>query len=95
MVGAADSATNVYASAPDALIAEQRAAAAAELALADFGLDAEGMSMEVSCSEACLAPGSTVTVSVQFTSPLPGLPWLSGSPVLVDSQSTQVVERFG
>ncbi|MCC9146479.1 MULTISPECIES: hypothetical protein [unclassified Arthrobacter] len=95
VVNAADSAAKVYAAAPDALTAEQRAAAAADLVLADFGLETEGMLMEVRCSEACLAPGSTVTVSVRFTVPLPGVPWLSGSPVVVDSESTQVVERFG
>ncbi|MCQ1955046.1 hypothetical protein NNX39_00820 [Arthrobacter sp. zg-Y826] len=95
VVGAADAAAKVYAAAPDTVVGEQQAADAAELALSDFGLQADGLLMDISCSEVCLAPGSTVTVSVQFAVPLPGLPWTDGSPVVVDSQSTQVVERFG
>lgn len=95
VVGAADAAAKVYAAGPDVAGAERRAAAAAELALSDFGLPADGLLMETSCSDECLTPGSTVTVSVRFNVPLPGLPWANGSPVVVDSESTQVVERFG
>ncbi|MCQ1999236.1 hypothetical protein [Arthrobacter zhaoxinii] len=95
VVGAADAAARVYAAAPDAVVAEQRAADAAELALSDFGLEADSMLVDVSCSDTCLVPGSTVTVSIRFEVPLPGLPWTAGSPVVVDSESTQIVERFG
>nr|WP_231713068.1 hypothetical protein [Arthrobacter sp. zg-Y769] len=95
VVGAADAAAKVYAAAPDTGSAEQRAAEAAELALSDFGLQSDGLLMDISCSEACLAPGSTVTVSVRFEVPLPGLPWTAGTPVVVDAESAQVVERFG
>ncbi|MCQ1945370.1 MULTISPECIES: hypothetical protein [unclassified Arthrobacter] len=95
VVGAADAAAKVYAAAPDAVVGEQQAADAAELALSDFGLQADGMLMDISCSETCLAPGSTVTVSVRYEVPLPGLPRADGSPVAVDSESTQVVERNG
>ncbi|MCC3299991.1 hypothetical protein [Arthrobacter sp. zg-Y895] len=95
VVGAADAAAKVYAAAPDAVVGEQQAADAAELALSDFGLQTDGMLMDISCSETCLAPGSTVSVSIRFAVPLPGLPWTDGSPVVVDSESTQVVERFG
>ncbi|UWX96283.1 hypothetical protein N2K95_11470 [Arthrobacter zhaoxinii] len=95
VVGAADAAARVYAAAPDAVVAEQRAADAAELALSDFGLETDSMLVDVSCSDTCLVPGSTVTVSVRFEVPLPGLPWTTGAPVVVDSESTQIVERFG
>lgn len=95
VVGAADSAAKVYASAPNAGAGEQRAADAAELALSDFGLEPEGMAMDISCSEECLAPGTTVTVTVRFDVALPGLGFAGGSPVVVDSEATQVVERFG
>ncbi|MCC3290496.1 hypothetical protein [Arthrobacter sp. zg-Y1110] len=95
VVGAADAAAKVYAAAPDAVVGEQQAADAAELALSDFGLQTDGMLMDISCSETCLAPGSTVSVSIRFAVPLPGLPWTDGSPVVVDSESTQVVERNG
>ena len=95
VVGAADAAAKVYAAAPDAVAAEENAADAAELALSDFGLQTDGMQIDISCSEVCLAPGSTVTVGVRYAVPLPGLPWATGSPVIVDSESTQVVKRFG
>ncbi|KAD4060541.1 hypothetical protein GD627_05800 [Arthrobacter yangruifuii] len=94
-VGAADAAAAVYAGAPDAEAAEKNAADAAGLALGDFGLEADAMLMDIRCSDTCLAPGSTVTVSIRVEVPLPGLPWTSGSPVVVDSESTQIVERFG
>lgn len=94
-VGAADAAAKVYASAPDPETAERRAADAARLALDDFGLPAGTMEMLVSCPADCLAPGSLVTVRVAIDVPLPGLPWAGDSPVVVDSESTQVVERFG
>lgn len=94
-VGAADAAAKVYAGTPGAAAAEQRAGEAAELALGDFGLPAEAMRMEISCSAACLQPGSTVTVRVSVDVPLPGLPWPDASAVTVDSESTQIVERFG
>ena len=94
-VGAADAAAKVYAGAPDPVTGERRAAEAAELALADFGLPAGTMDIRISCPGTCLAPGSTVTVQVSIDVPLPGLPATAGTPVVVDSESTQVVERFG
>ncbi|MCC3276864.1 hypothetical protein LJ753_13405 [Arthrobacter sp. zg-Y20] len=94
-VGAADAAAKVYASAPGTSAAEQRAGDAAELALGDFGLPAEAMRIQISCPAQCLQPGSTVTVRVQVDVPMPGLPWPGASAVTVDSESTQVVERFG
>ena len=94
-VGAADAAAKTYAAAPDSATAEDRAAAAAGLALEDFGLPGDLMRLEISCAEVCLQPGTAVTVTVSVTVPLPGLPWAGDSPVVVDSASTQIVERFG
>lgn len=95
VVGAADAAAKVYATAPDTATAEARAAEAAHLALNDFGLPEDRMLMEAVCSGECLAPGTRVTVQVRFEVPLPGVPWLDGSPVVVESEATQIVERFG
>ncbi|MCC3294795.1 hypothetical protein LJ756_09180 [Arthrobacter sp. zg-Y411] len=94
-VGAADAAAKVYATAPDPATAERRATEAAQLALDDFGLPDGTMDMLITCPADCLAPGSLVTVRVTVDVPLPGLPWAGDSPVVVDSESTQVVERFG
>ena len=94
-VGAADAAAKTYATAPDGVTAEDRAAAAAELALEDFGLARDLMRLEINCSQECLQPGTSVTVRVSVDVPLPGLAWAEASVVTVDSESTQIVERFG
>lgn len=94
-VGAADAAAKTYASAPDVATGEERAAAAAELALDDFGLGSDVMRLEISCPEKCLQAGTTVTARVFVNVPLPGLGWADASAVQVDSESTQIVERFG
>ena len=94
-VGAADAAAKTYAAAPDSATAEDRAAAAAGLALEDFGLPGDLMRLEISCAGECLQPGTSVTVRVSVDVPLPGLAWAEASVVTVDSESTQIVERFG
>ncbi|MCC3280950.1 hypothetical protein [Arthrobacter caoxuetaonis] len=98
VTGAADHAAKVYAAADPAGTPEAAARDAAGLAFSDFGFDASGMEMDVTCSAACLAPGSTVTVTVAFDVPLPlfaSIPGLDLAPVRVDSTSMQTVERFG
>ena len=94
-VGAADAAAKTYATAPDGVTAEDRAAAAAGLALDDFGLARDLMRLDISCSLECLQPGTSVTVRVSVDVPLPGLAWTEASVVTVDSESTQIVERYG
>lgn len=96
--GASESAAKVYVAAGDPAAGEQQARMAAELAFADFGFEPEGLLLDISCSEQCLAPGSTVTALVRFDVPLPlgsGLPGTDFAPVRVDSASTQIVERYG
>ncbi|WP_312181675.1 hypothetical protein [Arthrobacter sp.] len=98
VVGAADQAAKVYAAAGSGGSPEAEARSAAELALADFGFEAAGMDMDVTCSAACRTPGSTVTVTVAFDVPLPvfaSIPGVDLAPVRVDSTSMQTVERFG
>lgn len=98
VVGAADHAAKVYAAAGPDGSPEAQARAAAELALSDFGFDGPELEMVVSCSAACHAPGSTVTVTVAFDVPLPAaasIPGLDMAPVRVDATSMQRVERFG
>lgn len=98
VVGAADQAAKVYADAPTPQEGDARAREAALVALADFGFGADQAAVEIACSEACLAPGSTVTVVVRLAVPLPLMPAFVGSHpsvATVDAASTQIVERFG
>lgn len=98
VVGAADQAARVYVDAPTPQEAEVRAREAARIALSDFGFSEEQAAVDIACSEACLAPGSTVTVIVRLEVPLPLIPAIAGSypsAATVDATSTQIVERFG
>jgi Flp pilus assembly protein TadG len=98
VVGAADQAAKVYIAQPDAATAQAAAEQAVAIALADFGHQPEGAQVATSCNPAdCQAPGSTVTVTVSLTVPLPFLPFnddfrLSASEV--EASSTQLVGRF-
>ena len=97
-VGAADHAAKVYAAAPPGSAPAAQARAAAELALADFGFEPEGLELRISCNPECGVPGSTVTVTVAMDVPLPvvgAVPGLNLAPVRVDSTSMQTMERFG
>lgn len=98
VVGAADQAAKVFVDADSPEQADARARQAALLALSDFGFDPGAVTTDISCSGECLAPGSTVTVSVQLRVPLPLIPTMPGlntSAATVDSAATQLVERFG
>ena len=81
---------------PDPASGEQRARAAADVALDDQGLD--GASVRVSCLPSpaqCLEPGSSVRVVVRATQPLPLTPSALGRQlggITVDSTHT---EPFG
>lgn len=98
VVGAADQGAKVYIAQPDAATAQAAAERAVAIALADFGHAAEAARMETSCDPAdCQAAGSTVTVTVSLTVPLPFLPFsddfgLSASEV--EASSTQIVGRY-
>jgi Flp pilus assembly protein TadG len=98
VVGAADQGAKVYIAQPDAATARAAAEQAVAIALADFGHAAEAARVETSCDPAdCQAAGSTVTVTVSLTVPLPFLPFrddfrLSASEV--EASSTQIVGRY-
>jgi hypothetical protein len=98
VVGAADQAAKVYVAQPDAATAQAAAEQAVTIALADFGHQADGARVATNCSPAdCQAPGSTVTVTVRLTVPLPFLPFSNGfrlSASEVEASSTQLVGRF-
>src|SRR5919112_3074505 len=98
VVGAADQAAKVYIAQPDAATAQAAAEQAVAIALADFGHQPEGARVATSCTPGdCQAAGSTVTVTVNLTVPLPFLPFnddfrLSASEV--EASSTQIVGRY-
>lgn len=98
VVGAADQAARVYADAPTAGAGDARAREAVRIAFSDFGFTADQADVDIICSEACLTPGSTVTVVVRLDVPLPLVPAIAGSSpsaATVDATSTSIVERFG
>lgn len=96
VVGAADQAAKVYVAQPDASSAEAAAEQAVAVALADFGHQADRASMTTSCNPAdCQAAGSTVTVTVNLSVPLPFIPFAEGlSATEVEASSTQLVGRY-
>lgn len=78
---ASRAAGRAFTQAPSEAVAMDRAAAAAALALRDQRLEADRRSLGVVCDPDpgnCLAPGSTVTVSVGYAAPLPLLPEVLG-----------------
>ncbi|WP_258059055.1 hypothetical protein [Arthrobacter sp. B1805] len=98
VVGAADQAAKVYVDAPTPQEAEARAREATDIALSDFGFSQGQALVAIACTSQCLAPGSTVTVTVRLDVPLPLMPTVAGSypsAATVDAVATQVVERFG
>ncbi|MHA7238270.1 hypothetical protein [Arthrobacter sp. TMS1-12-1] len=98
VVGAADQAAKVYVDATTPQDADARAREAAGLALADFGFSPEEAAVDITCSEDCLGPGTSVTVVVRLDVPLPLIPAIAGthpSAATVGATSTQIVERFG
>lgn len=96
-VGAADQAAKVYVAAESAGQADSQARQAALLVLSDFGFDHSAAVIGIRCSAECLTPGSSVTVDVLLTVPLPLTATMAGpgvSAATVDSTATQLVERF-
>lgn len=99
--GAARQAARVYVQAPTETDAHVRAARAVQFSLTDYGLDADAVDVQISCSAAmtdCLTRQATVTVTVTARVPLPLVPDLlslsrAGS-VPVAATATQVVSRF-
>ena len=97
--GAARQAARVYVQSPNTAAANAAAGRAVEFALADYGIDASGVEVTVSCSATpCLSRREFVTVSVTTTVTLPLVP-----PVLnldvplsipISSTATQQVSRF-
>jgi Flp pilus assembly protein TadG len=75
--GAARAAARAYSLAPDEASAPARARAAATVALADQEIDAETVSLLVSCRPApdnCLAPGGVIRVHLRHQVQLPLAP---------------------
>jgi hypothetical protein len=96
VVGAADQAAKVYVAQPDASRAQSAAEQAVALALSDFGLEAERASLVTTCNPSdCQAAGTTVTVTVSLTIPLPFVPFADGlTATQVEASSTQIVGRY-
>ena len=95
---ASRSAARAFLQAPDAGSGEQRARAAARIALDDQGLDAADIRLTCLPTPAsCLQPGSSVRVVVRATQPLPLTPSSLGSQlggVTVDSTHTEPYGSF-
>jgi Na+-transporting methylmalonyl-CoA/oxaloacetate decarboxylase gamma subunit len=73
--GAAREAARVFVASDEPADAAQRALSAAGVALADQGLrDDPADAVSVTCSDACLTPGSEVRVDVRLAVPLPFVP---------------------
>jgi len=99
--GAARQAARVYVQSPNVAAANAAASRAVEFALADYGLDADAVTVSVSCRPSpsqCLQRRGFVTVVVTTTVALPLVP-----PVLdldvplsvpISSTATQQVSRF-
>ncbi|WP_223916109.1 hypothetical protein [Arthrobacter sp. NicSoilC12] len=98
VVGAADQAAKVYVARPDAASGRAAAEQAVLLALADYGQPAGNATVDTRCEPAdCLAPGSTVTVTVRLTVPLPFVPFsdaLHLNASQLSASATQLVGRF-
>lgn len=98
VVGAADQAAKVFVESDSSEQGQARARQAVQLAVRDFGFEADAAAVDIVCAGTCLEPGSSVTVSVRLDVPLPLIPTMPGlnvSAATVDSTATQLVERFG
>lgn len=98
VVGAADQAAKVFVAQPDAESGRGAAEQAVMLALADYGHPPDNARMEATCQPSdCLAPGSTVTITVHLSVPLPFVPFsdsLRLNASQLDASATQIVGRF-
>lgn len=95
-VGAADHAARTFAASDSETEAARRARNAVDVAVANLDVDVNTTTMNYGCSAACLEPGSTVSVEVVISVPLPFLP----AGVALDfgrasSSATVRVDRFG
>jgi hypothetical protein len=76
---------------------EARALRAAEVALADHGLDLRSAQPEFVCDQSpCLHPGGRITVRMQTRVPLPLFGSLAGGPasIGVDAEHVELVDRY-
>lgn len=89
---AAREAARAFVSAVTPAQAHARAEAAARLAFADRGQVLPRDAMTLRCAGPCLAPGTTVLVTIDWTMPLPFLP---GTVSLVSEQRMPVDEFRG
>lgn len=83
---------------PDQGSAYTRALAAARVALADQGIDADRSTLTVGCSPEparCLSPGSIITVSVTVQQPLPVAPAVFGPSAPSVRVASTHVEPYG
>lgn len=77
---------------------EERARAAAQLALADHGIAPGQVRVDISCAPdpaRCLSPGSSVRVSVTVRQPLPLVPSALGGNAPSVTMSSTHVEPYG
>ncbi len=84
--------------APDQTSAYARAEAAARVALADQGIEAERSQLRVTCEPdpaRCLSPGSVISVSVTVQQPLPIAPAVFGSSAASVRVVSTHVEPYG
>ena len=87
-----------YVTATTAAEAEQRAEAAARIALADQGIELAPGELQITCSaDPCLTPGAVVTVRISTEVALPWVPVLGDRPaaaVSVGARHDAVVDAF-
>ncbi len=95
---AAREAGRAYVGAATTAEAEERAEAAARIALADQGLELVPGELQIICSaDPCLTPGAVVTVTFGTRVPLPWVPVLGDRPtaaVAVSARHDAVVDAF-
>jgi hypothetical protein len=87
-------------SAPDASTADARADRVRDAIIAEYGIDAASLQIEISCGEAtvCPEPGAILTVTVRTGVPLPLVPAILGldefARVPVEASSAQKISRL-
>jgi hypothetical protein len=96
---AARESARVFVLAPGSVPADEQARVAAQLVLADHGVDPDTTVVSITCSaDPCLTPREVVTVTVSTRVPLPLVPGFLSSlvPVEVPVQATQrqVVDAY-
>ncbi len=95
LTAASREAGRAYASATDDGAGRERALRAAEVALADHGIDLADAVPEFACDGApCLRPGARITVRLHRDVPLPFLGAHSPASVGVSAEHVAVVDRY-